>query len=1104
MAATGGNAARGAQVTPMSHIVPSPKAGQAEAHRADGTGAGAWTRLRQAQHVAVTATAVTRDAQELGSSQVLTLEQIEQASIHGTHLSGVGCVILPTNPLKQAWDMVVLVVLGFSAIIVPFRVAFYSEQEELQAFTPWSITELVMDFLLLLDVLLTFFSAIEVDGIVDVNLRSISWRYLTSWFVFDLAASLPLSLVVPTVGQGLRGVRLLRLPRMLKLLKVFRLLRVMRVLRASRYARSIQRYVNLNPAVLRLLTFIAAFMLFSHVAACLWFLVADLEEFLPDTWVARYGILDSPLAEQYVASLYYSTTLLSTTGLGDIVPLLPSEQIYTIFLEVAGITVISYLTSTITGLIGSFDARARRRRLKFEEVERFMGAKNLTPQLRSLIRDYFEMVLASKSTAALDESKLLSELSGPLQTAVVFEVHGSLIERFGFFKGKQAEFVRDTLKAASPLQAPHDRLIVREGMAGDALYLLIEGRVNFEALDGTVYMQLPAGSVFGAMALLCTGRNVCSTRAVGFVQLYSISRRDVERVLEDYPDVEAELLTLALARLKRIETGRNRMRAARKDAARGRFSEAAEAATDLAVSRALAQPGTLPSSPSAAFSNTAAGLARRQVSSTKPTPRRAQDDGGEGLAAGSAQRVAMLRHMAETRHHRRASTGSRAAHDERSPSGPPSSGHLRGRFFGEPEDGSGPPVFVSGAGRPKGEADSKSAASRAVDLAMAGGAGVTSSQSAQGNAPSSPGQQEPQKTRGRSLTAGSAGAGPSSALGLRSATNGSAAETESEVAPVAGTPTPSASEGGPGDGPPTDGAEAGRPDARQKRASEVWPLAMPPLLDASSRKRDLHKKSESAESSAWVARASRRRSATTVADRAQHGFEEQLTQSKELEVSRQTDSLIDRTMTTVDRAVRRKERLVSRMAAERERRQFTSKPLRSREAGTPGHASPERPPADQEPSAAMSMSFRSNTSKRLQERARGLRAKLDAQRKQLHEVTAFGASGVWATGGDDPAAIVPHSHPGAGAAGEEELTPTAAAARVVSTRGLLTPGRAPSLSGPSLTAAIQDMTVAMRAVASSIAGLQLEQEAIVDLLIEVLADDLHDNSDRGGGSIHFR
>lgn len=308
---------------------------------------------------------------------------------------------------------------------------------------------------------------------------------------------------------------------------------------------------------MRLLIFTVSFILFAHVTACLWWLVAVLEEDVPETWPIRYGIWLSTVDVQYVASVYYTFTLLTTTGLGDIVPVTIAEQLYTVFLELMGVTIFSYITSSVSSLIGTFDAHAQRRREKQDELERFMAAKGLSAKLRGQIRDYYELIWDRKA-AAFDESALINELSAPLQTGVLYEVYKPVIDKFSFFRRKDRDFVREFFKCVYPLIVRDSAVIVKEGAAGTALYLLAVGRVNFESGAGRVYMQLPPGSVFGEIALLCTGKQVVTARAVGFCEVYVIQRRELEAILVDYPEVEAELLSLALTRLKRIREQRQR------------------------------------------------------------------------------------------------------------------------------------------------------------------------------------------------------------------------------------------------------------------------------------------------------------------------------------------------------------------------------------------------------------------------------------------------------------------------------------------------------------------------------------------------------------------
>jgi CRP-like cAMP-binding protein len=825
--------------------------------------------------------------------------------------------------------------------------------------------------------------------------------------------------------------------------------------------------------------------------------------------------------------------------LGDVVPLAQSEQLFTIFLELAGVTIISYMTSTITGLIGSFDARARRRQDKFEEIERFMGAKALSPLLRGTIRDYFELVLASKSTAALDEAKLLAELSGPLQTAVMFEVHSSLIDRFSFFKGKQPEFVRDMLMSANPMVVKHDRVLMREGMTGDSLLLLIEGRVNFESSQGTVYMQLPPGSVFGAMSLLCTGRNVCNARSVGTVQTYTVPRRDMERILEDYPDVERELLALALARLRRLQVERRKTRSQRLAAGVAVFSPEAEAATDAAVTRGLAtKPGTGGADGATVAGRGFSGGAGRRASAPVLTA----EDLASGRAAGSAERIALLRHMADTKQFRRLSS---------------SGNHLK---RGEPEslsraddDSVGSPSRRdprSSPGTLLGRVDSKAAAAEAEDSGIEGAEGASS--------PSA------------SVTAAVRDAAAARVANSSSATSQSmhqltgpgraVADVTEQPLDVVGRPRGTHTSGfmkaaglTAGGGPIFAGTPASRSAASAHRGAEEeeegGPQGTAPrLLDAESRQESLTGKSRSGvalrDSASFDKPRGSRRHSLASAD----PFDRQLMSSKEQELREQTDSLIERTLTTAKRAVRRKERLVTRMAAERERRQFTSRPMdRTLQSSSPH---PDEPSGRQRQLAKLNdvppptlVAAGRSQSKTLQKRARGLRAKLDEQRRALRAMASIGTTSTAVQSAEEasnagmgltPPAATPASMDVSDATspGLPPSTVVSAAAATAVMRGssrhmVVQPPDAPGSPGssahtggdldglrlvttssnlllspdprsahgrprgtdPATAFALDEMTAAMRGVASALMGLQQEQEAIVDLLIAVLADD---------------
>ena len=84
-----------------------------------------------------------------------------------------------------------------------------------------------------------------------------------------------------------------RLPRLYRLLRTIRLFKVIRLFKRSENFQKMLAFFKLNSAALRLTTFFISIIFFVHLSGCLWIIMASLNDFGPDTWVARLNLQDS-------------------------------------------------------------------------------------------------------------------------------------------------------------------------------------------------------------------------------------------------------------------------------------------------------------------------------------------------------------------------------------------------------------------------------------------------------------------------------------------------------------------------------------------------------------------------------------------------------------------------------------------------------------------------------------------------------------------------------------------------------------------------------------------------------------------------------------------
>jgi hypothetical protein len=85
-------------------------------------------------------------------------------------------------------------------------------------------------------------------------------------------------------------VRIIRLPRLYRLLRMVRLIRLVKILKRTNPYHRFAEIIKIKPTGARLISFFITVLIFTHLASCLWILVAAVNDFDPDTWVFYEGL----------------------------------------------------------------------------------------------------------------------------------------------------------------------------------------------------------------------------------------------------------------------------------------------------------------------------------------------------------------------------------------------------------------------------------------------------------------------------------------------------------------------------------------------------------------------------------------------------------------------------------------------------------------------------------------------------------------------------------------------------------------------------------------------------------------------------------------------
>jgi hypothetical protein len=177
-------------------------------------------------------------------------------------------IIPPSHPKKVAWDVFVGALIVYSVLSIPFIIGFRYPVNQTPSL---AFLNIMVDVMFGLDMLASARTA-YVDKAVDrlvANPAKIRKNYLKSWFVIDFFSTVPIDKIVEyfTAGTGsdVRTLKMIRVLRLVRLLKLFRLAKM------SKISQVIEREVDIDPIVWRLLSLFSQMAICAHLLGCFWF-----------------------------------------------------------------------------------------------------------------------------------------------------------------------------------------------------------------------------------------------------------------------------------------------------------------------------------------------------------------------------------------------------------------------------------------------------------------------------------------------------------------------------------------------------------------------------------------------------------------------------------------------------------------------------------------------------------------------------------------------------------------------------------------------------------------------------------------------------------------
>lgn len=409
-------------------------------------------------------------------------------------------VFAPDSVFSLAWALwITLLTLTYVALLEPIFVAF---DAPIRVRPPWrwsALVDAVGGLTFLLDVLVTFRTAVVVSSDVLGRRKLVSRPsdiarvYVRSGtFVFDALALVPFAYQVALSavavdddalrGRGEDDVPALDVARGLRLLRLLRLARLRKHLFGTTVGgveAMLFRETTVSPLALFACQTLYELYFVINFTACVLVYVAHAQGF-ERSWVAEVSDdLDPAHAdprEVYVAAMYFAAATTSTVGYGDVHATTHVERVAAAACVTFAATYYAFLVGSVVGVIERYGAAANRRaafRDKMVHLRSFLRRHPVPRETRARLAAYFSDAWL-RGLRRVDDDVILEQLPAHLRREVRYRVLEPALRRAFVAPG------RDPGERA--LRATAERLVKRASARGatfgeTAFRLVAEGEV---------------------------------------------------------------------------------------------------------------------------------------------------------------------------------------------------------------------------------------------------------------------------------------------------------------------------------------------------------------------------------------------------------------------------------------------------------------------------------------------------------------------------------------------------------------------------------------------------------------------------------------------------
>ncbi|MFH0734738.1 MAG: cyclic nucleotide-binding domain-containing protein [bacterium] len=404
--------------------------------------------------------------------------------------------------INYFWNLIITVAATFLAVILPLKIVLESSFANF-----YDEYVFYIKIIFACDIIYNIIKYKYFKREFDFEQQYLVVNYIKTWFVLDFITLLVLVFHVSIFHLELLG--------LLKLIKVIDYMHHLK-----------EREVKFTNE-LTLVFFIYWIANFAHWISCF--------------WLALKGFnYNYDVTTNYIRSIYWCITTLTTIGYGDITPTNNAQMIFTMFVQLLGAGVFGYLIGSIAIIVSKKDPAKVNYLKNMDKLSTLIKYRKIPPVLQNKMREYYTYVW--KQRLGYNETLILEGLPASLKTDLSFNLKKDVLEKIPLFNEAPDEFIKEIAQHIFPVVVMPGDYVFKTDEEGHEMYFVLSGELMIlDKEEKQIIANLREGDYFGEIALFKNIPRTATVKAIKYCDLYTLKKKQFDYTLLKFPDIAKKI-----------------------------------------------------------------------------------------------------------------------------------------------------------------------------------------------------------------------------------------------------------------------------------------------------------------------------------------------------------------------------------------------------------------------------------------------------------------------------------------------------------------------------------------------------------------------------------